>query len=309
MGVNKIYYGTNEVYSFLHNEIETDTTIIYESGYNKGYDSGYVNGTEIGYNSGYTQGTQDGYVDGMTDQKNKLTSVIIDENGKYVSEDGYSSVIVDIDTDAYKEEGFNRGKQVGIAEGYETGKEDGINIGYSSGVTDTKANMQSITITKNGPYSDERGYKQIIVNVEETPNADYDDGYTDGFSNGYASGTTDGYTNGYSSGSTDGFANGYTSGTTDGYDNGYNDGNMNGYKNGYNNGYSSGVTEGYNGIVSKTKTLDVTQNGIYTATNDEYFREVNVNVESSSTSVVTLTQDEYNSLTVKDNNVIYLIKG
>jgi flagellar biosynthesis/type III secretory pathway protein FliH len=269
MGVNKIYYGTNEVYSFLHNEIETDTTIIYESGYNKGYDSGYVNGTEIGYNSGYTQGTQDGYVDGMTDQKNKLTSVIIDENGKYVSEDGYSSVIVDIDTDAYKEEGFNRGKQVGIAEGYETGKEDGINIGYSSGVTDTKANMQSITITKNGPYSDERGYKQVIVNVEENPNADYDDGYTDGFSNGYASGSTDGYTN----------------------------------------GYSSGVTEGYNGIVSKTKTLNVTQNGNYTATNDEYFREVNVNVESSSTFVVTLTQDEYNSLTVKDNNVIYLIKG
>lgn len=259
MGVNKIYYGTNEVYSFLHNEIETDTTIIYESGYNKGYDSGYVNGTEIGYNSGYTQGNQDGYVDGMTDQKNKLTSVIIDENGKYVSEDGYSSVIVDIDTDAYKEEGFNRGKQVGIAEG------------YSSGVTDTKANMQSITITKNGPYSDERGYKQVIVNVEGSPNAGYDDGYSDGFSNGYASGSTDGYTN----------------------------------------GYSSGVTEGYNGIVSKTKTLDVTQNGIYTATNDEYFREVNVNVESSSTStsIVTLTQDEYNSLTVKDNNVIYLIKG
>ena len=241
------------------------------------YDEGYAEGFTQGDNEGYNRGFGDGTASGIAVQKDKLTAITVDENGVYSREDGYSEVTVSIDTDYYYDKGFNNGfsngktegqtegynsgydagKTDGISEGYgngyNAGRTDGYEIGKTDGETAIKANMQSITITQNGPYSDERGYKQIIVNVVGDSNAGYDEGYSTGYDNGYA--------DGYTSGTTDGSSVGYDKGVTDTKvnmrtvtmtKNGvYSD--ENGYKEvtvsvdvetPYNNGYVSGYTDG-----------------------------------------------------------------
>ena len=232
-----------------------------------------------GYAEGFTQGYADGTTNGIAEQKGKLTTITIDENGVYSREDGYSEVTVSIDTDYYYEEGFNKGFSNGKVEGYNEGKTDGENA--------IKANMQTITITKNGPYSDERGYKQVIVNVSDE-NGDYNDGYSVGYENGYSVG--------------------YSSGTTDGYNNGFNNGKIQGTAEGYNSGYIAGETKGIQQIVDQTVVLNVLENGTYTATDNTFFKEVNVQIQQLM-PVITLTQSEYDALAEKDNNIVYLIKG
>lgn len=291
-------------------------------GYNRGFVEGSTAGEAEGYNQGFKQGYADGTTNGISEQKGKLTTITVDENGVYSREDGYSEVTVSIDTDYYYEEGFNNGfsngKTEGQTEGYNSGygagKTDGIsegyNNGYNAGRTDgyeigktdgenaIKANMQSITITQNGPYSDERGYKQVIVNVVGDPNAGYDEGYSTGYGNGYAdgytSGTTDGGSVGYDKGVSDTKANMKTITMTK---NGvYSD--ENGYKEvtvsvdvetPYNNGYTSGRTDGKNEIINNTTTLNVTKNGSYRATNNQYYNSVLVDVD-----VETPYNDGYN---------------
>lgn len=226
-------------------------------GYNRGFGDGRSEGEAEGYNKGFNQGYADGTTNGISEQKGKLTTITVDENGVYSREDGYSEVTVNVDTDFYYEEGFNNGFNNGKVEGYNEGKTDGENA--------IKANMQSITITKNGPYSDERGYKQVIVNVTDE-NGDYNDGYSVGYENGYSvgysSGTTDGYNNG--------FNNGKTQGTTEGYNSGFSAGKT--------EGYGSGVTVGQNEIINKTIELTVTENGTYPTSNNVFFNSVTVAV-------------------------------
>ena len=315
-------------------------------GYNRGFDDGRSEGETEGYNNGYADGT----TNGISEQKGKLTTITVDENGVYSREDGYKSVEVavpiptfettelmvsiesngqyryeppkdgyslvnvgvNVDTDFYYEEGFNNGfssgktegqtegynsgygagKTDGISEGYgngyNAGRTDGYEIGKTDGENAIKANMQSITITQNGPYSDERGYKQVIVNVVGDPNAGYDEGYSTGYGNGYA--------DGYTSGTTDGGSVGYNKGVTDTKTNMktvtmtkngvYSD--ENGYKEvtvsvdvetPYNNGYTSGRTDGKNEIINNTTTLNVTENGSYRATNNQFYKSVLVDVD------------------------------
>lgn len=299
------------------------------------YDEGYAEGFSEGYSSGTTDGVNEGYELGLETQKQKLTELNVEENGVYSREDGYNKVTVNIDTDSYYEEGFNSGYESGSESGYNSGYESGYSSGktdgnsegytngYNAGTVDgyadgkadgeneVKANMQTITITANGAYSDERGYKQVIVNVSDE-NGDYNDGYSVGYENGYAVG--------YSSGTTDGYNNGVLSvksqmkSVTIQQNGVYSD--EKGYKEvtvavdvetPYNNGYTSGYTDGENNIINKATTLNVTENGTYNSDSNIFYNSVVVEVPLYK--IVTLTQDEYNAIENKDNETIYLIKN
>jgi surface protein len=90
---------------------------------------------------------EEGYNDGVAEQKTKLETITITENGTYTKEDGYNEVVVNVETasDRY---------------------EEGYNSGYSEGETNQKNKLTNITITENGLYTREDGYNQITVAVE-----------------------------------------------------------------------------------------------------------------------------------------------
>ena len=124
------------------------------------------------YNNGYNQGK----TDGISEQKTKLESINITENGTYSREDGYSHIEVNVPdlNGSYNE-------------GYEQGKADGVN--------EQKSKLESISITENGTYSKEDGYNHIEVNVPDL-NGSYDEGYEQGHTEGYAEGERIGYDQG-----------------------------------------------------------------------------------------------------------------
>ena len=60
---------------------------------NKGsYDNGY----DDGYSNGYADGENQGFKNGVNDQKSKLETITIKNNGTYIREDGYNKVVVNI---------------------------------------------------------------------------------------------------------------------------------------------------------------------------------------------------------------------
>ena len=74
----------------------------------------------------------------------------------------------------------------GFERGYDNGKEDGIVVGENQ----QKEKLENITITENGTYNREDGYKEIVVNVEDV-NGSYDEGYENGVSVGYEQGVNE----------------------------------------------------------------------------------------------------------------------
>ena len=112
----------------------------------------YNNGVEAGYNQGK--------IDGIDEQKSKLESIIITENGRYTKEDGYKTINVNVPD-----------LNGSYDEGYAQGKTDGIN--------EQKSKLESISITENGTYTKEDGYNHIEVNVADL-NGSYDEGYSQG---------------------------------------------------------------------------------------------------------------------------------
>ena len=112
----------------------------------------FNNGVEAGYNQGK--------IDGIDEQKSKLESINITENGTYRKEDGYNEVVVNVPD-----------LNGSYSEGYEQGKIDGID--------EQKAKLESINITENGVYSKEDGYNHIEVNVVDL-NGSYEEGYQQG---------------------------------------------------------------------------------------------------------------------------------
>ena len=70
----------------------------------------------------------------------------------------------------------------GYQEGYNGGHTDGYNSGHTDGIEEQKSKLTDITITENGSYSNDNGYKDIVVNVQDT-NGSYDEGYNDGIAN------------------------------------------------------------------------------------------------------------------------------
>ena len=135
-------YGEGELYKTINVNVPD---------LNGSYDEGYAEGERVGYAQGKT--------DGVNEQKGKLESINITENGTYRKEDGYSEVVVnvpDLNGD--------------YSEGYAQGKIDGID--------EQKSKLESISITENGVFSKEDGYNHIEVNVPDL-NGSYDQGQAD----------------------------------------------------------------------------------------------------------------------------------
>ena len=266
--------------------VNVDNSGSYSSGYTSGYTDGYVSGTTDGYSSGKT--------DGIEEQKAKLISTSITENGTYQREDGYSSITVNVPSG---ESINNQTKSISITDNgtsaitYDNGftgletvnievnvaqtgytQEDLDNAyasGVTSGVTEQKAKLISTSITENGLYEREDGFSSIEVNI---PIQDYwNSGYTSGYTDGYTSGYTNGYQSGHTDGYNSGYTNGYQSGHTDGYDSGYTVGYASGYTDGYESGktYSNGIlnivfdSNNLEGLVNNAAVV-VTYSGIST---------------------------------------------
>lgn len=101
-------------------------------------------------------GYDEGYEDGVADQKAKLSTISVTENGTYTRSDGYSAITVNVPQ----------------GQGYDEGYEDGEAA--------QKAKLVSTAVTENGTYTREDGYSAITVNVDDR----YDEGYADGFAAG-----------------------------------------------------------------------------------------------------------------------------
>ena len=97
------------------------------------------------YNNGYNQGK----TDGVNEQKSKLETINITENGTYSKEDGYNEIVVDV-PDLNGD--YNEGYEQGHTEGYNEGYTEGEGIGYSQGQADIAAKARVLEVTENGKY-------------------------------------------------------------------------------------------------------------------------------------------------------------
>lgn len=235
--------------------------------------------------TGSSEGYAEGYADGIAYQKSQINNIEITNNGIYNSENGYSPIEVNVPQTGHTDQE--------IQDAYESGVTDGM--------TEQKEKLIPLEVTINGNYLVEDGYSEVLVNVPQTgatPILDnllasengsyYPSVGIDGFSTVIVSvpqtGHTEqeiqesyesGYTDGYSSGRTDGFAIGYVNGHTDGMED-----------------QKSFMT-----------TASIYGNGTYTR--EDGWNAVTVNVPTVTTQ--TLTQAQYDALTIKDPMVIYLI--
>ena len=82
------------------------------------------------------------YNEGVNEQKSKLETINITENGTYAKEDGYNHIEVNVPD---------------LNGSYNEGKTDGVN--------EQKGKLTQIRITENGTYTKEDGYNHIEVNV------------------------------------------------------------------------------------------------------------------------------------------------
>ena len=82
-------------------------------------------------------------------------------------------------------EGYAKGTQDGYDNGYSIGEEIGYNNGVAVGKEEQKALLESVTITKNGTYTKDDGYGEVIVDIPDV-NGSYDEGYNVGKEEGIA---------------------------------------------------------------------------------------------------------------------------
>ena len=151
-------------------------------------------------------GQYDYYPDGDADAFMPV-NINVNVPQKYTDEQ-----VFEIESNAIQQ-GYNQGYVEGEAEGKLTGREegytDGYNTGYGTGVTDggntQKAKLVDITITENGIYTREDGYKTVTVEIEGGISEEEVEAIrTESFNEGYAAGESDGYSDGYSEGLDDG---------------------------------------------------------------------------------------------------------
>ena len=103
------------------------------------FENGYAAGQEYGYERGYGVGREEGFDAGIEDQKAKLETITITENGTYNREDGYNEVIVEVPD-------LNGDYNEGYSDGVVAGREEII-----SGMSDA-------TITPQTVFKGEIGY-------------------------------------------------------------------------------------------------------------------------------------------------------
>ena len=116
---------------------------------------------------------QSGFTDGVEFQKRKLEITAVTENGRYIREDGYSEVEVNVQQTGHTDEEL----------------EAAYNSGYTSGETHQKALLSAITIIQNGSYERENGYGAVTVNVEQTGHTDEE--LTQAYQNGKTVGVSE----------------------------------------------------------------------------------------------------------------------
>lgn len=122
-------------------DVEFDTNPYFQ----EGYDNGYQEGEEQGYNNGYGNGVEE--------QKNKLESITITENGSYSREDGYNEVIVDVpDTNGSYDEGYSDGYINGDGDGYHRGYVEGETNGIENAGEIIAETARVLEVTENGYY-------------------------------------------------------------------------------------------------------------------------------------------------------------
>lgn len=114
----------------------------------RGYNEGFIAGTDDGYHDGYAEGLDDG----REDQKALLESVTFEENGVYEKEDGWNSVTVEV-PQKYTDDDIAAIKDAVYAEG----ERDGMDL--------QKAKLVPLNVTQNGYYKREDGYSDITVEV------------------------------------------------------------------------------------------------------------------------------------------------
>ena len=264
------------------------------------------------YNNGYNQGK----TDGVNEQKSKLESISITENGVYSKEDGYNHIEVNVpDLNGSYDEGY----QQGHTEGYAEGERIGYAQGKTDGVNEQKGKLSQIKISENGTYANENGYSEVVVNVPDL-NGSYDEGKTDGINEQKSKLETieitvngtfnreDGYNKiivnvpdlngsydeGYAQGKTDGVSEqkskletiNITENGTYSKEDGYNHIEVNvpdlngsydeGYAQGHTEGYNEGKTDGINEQKGKLSQITISENGTYTNENGYSHIEVNV---------------------------------
>ena len=189
----------------------------------------FNNGVEAGYNQGK--------IDGIDEQKSKLESINITENGTYSREDGYNEIVVDVpDLNGSYDEGYEQGH----TEGYNEGKTDGIN--------EQKGKLSQITISENGTYAKEDGYNKVIVNVPDL-NGDYNEGYEQG--------KADGVNEQKSKLESISIIENGTYDREDGYN--HIEVNVPDLNGSYDEGYKQGQAD----LAAKARVLNVTENGVY----------------------------------------------
>lgn len=151
-----------------YNEIHVEVPDL-NGDYQTGYDAGYVDGEYRGFNNGYTAGE--------TDQKDKLESISITENGTYTREDGYNEVIVNVEQEGgscnlqeikfeqrdnteeffniLPDEGYDCMSQVDvdIRIPLETKYNEGLEQGKTEGKEDVVNSLQTLNVTENGTYT------------------------------------------------------------------------------------------------------------------------------------------------------------
>lgn len=137
-------------------KVDIDVDFNTEPYYNDGYNNGYDNGKNDGYREGFFDGEQvgfgNGYESGTNEQKSKLESINITENGTYTREDGYNSITVEVpDLNGSYDEGYK--------DGYDEGVEEGVS--NAGGVIAETARV--LDITENGVYTSKYTKEEEIV--------------------------------------------------------------------------------------------------------------------------------------------------
>ena len=187
------------------------------------------------YDDGFNVGYEQGKTDGVNEQKGKLESINITENGTYTKEDGYNEIVVEVpDLNGSYDEGYGQGK--------------------TDGVNEQKSKLETISITENGTYSKEDGYNEIVVEVP-----DLNGSYDDGFNVGYGQGKTDGVNEQKSKLETINITENGTYTKEDGYN--HIEVNVPDLNGSYDEGYNQGQAD----VAANARVLNVTENGIYTS--------------------------------------------
>lgn len=211
--------------------------------------------TQTPYNNGYADGKQDG----IDEQKAKIDSITITSNGTYTDPDGYSPVIVNVDTVTPYNNGFN------------------------DGVADQKSKLTTGTFTQNGTYTRTDGYDEVIVNVPSGVNNQNKTVNPSISQQVITAGQ------GYS-----GLGQVTVNAVTAAIDQdiqpenileGVNILGVVGTDKGYNNGYADGESD----QKAKLTSITITQNGTYTRTDG--YDEVIVNVQCGAVNELVLSQE------------------